>query len=111
MISPRERCRIILGEIHESFSSCMEFIICSMHHPHLRKKLHIVLKLYHSILLLDSPNYIDHGAVDSEDDRNSAEVKRFGLENTKPMSTLMFPEDLLRVFNVFDKDFDGLIVN
>ena len=82
-----------------------------MHHPHIHNKLHIVLRFYRSSLLLNIANYIEHGAVDSEDDRNSAKCRRFRSEKTNPMSTLMVPKELLRLFNVFDMDFNGLINN
>lgn len=107
MISLRGSCRHILGAI-QSLRSCLVFIIYSfLQHTQINKKLHSVLKFYCSSLLSDGSNYFDEGGVD----RNSAEVTRLGSKNTMPMSALMLPEDLLRVFNVFDRDFDGLISN
>lgn len=110
MISLRGSCGLILGAI-QSLRSCLVFIVCFLQYRQINKKLYSVLKFYCSSLLSDGSSYKEHGAVDEGDDRNSEEVIRFGLENTKPMSALMLPEDLLRVFNVFDRDFDGLISN
>lgn len=112
MISLRGSCRLIVGAIR-SLRSCLVFIICFLQHPQINKKLHSVLKFYCSSLLSDGSNYMEQRVVDEgEDARTSAKVNtRFGSENTKPMSALMLPEDLLRVFNVFDRDFDGLISN
>lgn len=103
MISLRGSCRLILGAI-QNLKCCLLFLF--LQHSQSNKKLHSVLKSCCTNDLSDDSNYIQHRAVDEgEDDRNSVGVTRSGSENTK------LPEDLLRIFNVFDKDLDGLISN
>lgn len=111
MISLRGSCRLILGAI-KNLRSCLLYIICFLQHFQINKKVQSVMKFYCTSDLSDGSNYVQHRAVDEvEDDRNSVKVIRSGSEKTKPMSALLLPEDLLRIFNVFDKDLDGLISN
>eukprot|EP01018_Ginkgo_biloba_P027256 Gb_16484 [translate_table: standard] len=101
MSSIRASCRLIVGVI-QSLRSCLVFLVCFINHPKLDQRLHSILKSHCNENVADGNG--------GEDESNIAEeIQSFGSKHTKSISASVLPHDLIRVFNVFDRDLDGLI--